>query len=304
MYPLDFEEFLWAQGDTVTGQSIRDAFKKRKALGDDVHRKIMQRFRTYMAIGGMPQAVDAFVSGRSYQDIDLLKRNILRLYEEDLQKNDAETNGRTSALFRTSPEQLSNHNAHFKYSVIEKGARHSQYMDSINFIAESMMGNACFNVSEPQVALELFADRSNFKLFMGDTGLLVTQIMGSRPETDDNLYRSIIFDKLGSNQGMVIENLVAQMLRCRGYELYFHEFNYQAEGNKQEKKYEVDFLLVRGKRICPIEVKSSGYTRHASIDYFLKKYPMKINEQFILYTKDLKREGNLTYLPLYMAMCL
>lgn len=304
MYPLDFEEFLWAQGDTITGQAVREAFEKRKPMGESIHRKIMQSLRTYMAVGGMPQAVDAFVSGKSYQDVDLIKRNILRLYEEYLQKNDAETNGRTSAVFQAVPEQLSNHNSHFKYSTIEKGARYSQYMDSVNFIAESMMGNACLNVSEPQVSLALFADRSNFKLFLGDTGLLVTQIMGSRAETDENLYKSIIFDKLGNNQGMVIENLVAQMLRCRGYELYFHEFKYQPAGQSKEKKYEIDFLLVRGKRLCPIEVKSSGYARHASIDYFLKKYPVKISEQFIIYTKDLKREGNMTYLPLYMAMCL
>lgn len=304
MYPLDFEEFLWVQGDTVTGPVIREAFEKRKPLGDSIHRKIMQQLRTYMAVGGMPQAVDAFASGKSYQDVDLIKRNILRLYEEDLRKSDAETNGRTSAVFQAIPEQLSNHNSHFKYSAVEKGTRYSQYMDSINFIAEAMMGNVCLNVSEPQVALELFADRSNFKLFMGDTGLLVTQIMGSREATDDNLYKSLIFDKLGNDQGMVMENLVAQMLRCRGYALYFHEFKYHPAGQNKEKKYEIDFLLVRGKRLCPIEVKSSGYARHASIDYFLEKYPVKINERLILYTKDLRKEENTTYLPLYMTMCL
>lgn len=304
MYPLDFEEFLWVQGDTVTGPVIREAFEKRKPLGDSIHRKIMQQLRTYMAVGGMPQAVDAFASGKSYQEVDLIKRNILRLYEEDLRKSDAETNGKTSAVFQAIPEQLSNHNAHFKYSTIEKGARYSQYMESISFIAEAMMGNVCLNVSEPQITLELSADRSNFKLFMGDTGLLVTQIMGSRAVTDNNLYKSLIFDKLGNNQGMVMENLVAQMLRCRGYALYFHEFKYQPAGQNREKKYEIDFLLVRGKRLCPIEVKSSGYARHASIDYFLKKYPIKVNERLILYTKDLKKEGDTTYLPLYMAMCL
>ncbi len=304
MYPMDFEEFLWAQGDTVTGQAIREAYKNQKPLGDGIHRKIMQRFRTYMAVGGMPQAVEAFVAGKSYQEIDLVKRNILRLYEEDLRKSDAETGGRTSAVFRAIPEQLSNHRAHFKYAAIEKGTRFYQYMESIDFIAESMMGNVCLSVTEPAGSLELFTDRSNFKLFLGDTGLLVTQIMQNRAETDDDLYKSIIFDKLGTNQGMVMENLVAQMLKCKGYDLYFHTFKYRPAGAEREKNYEVDFLLVRGRRICPVEVKSSGYTNHKSFDYFLEKYPIKVNQRVIIYTKDLKKEGDLLFVPLYMTMCL
>ena len=304
MYPMDFEEFLWAKGDTITGKVIREHFDERKPLGDEIHRKIMKEFRTYMAIGGMPQAVHAFAEGKTYREIDFVKRNILNLYEEDLRKSDDETHGRTSAVFKSIPEQLANHNAHFKYALIEKGARYHQYMESIDFIAEAMMGNACINVTEPAVSLELFADRSNFKLYMGDTGLLVTQILQSGMETDEILYKSIILDKLGTNQGMILENIVAQMLRCRGYDLYFHEFKYQAEGNDRVKKYEIDFLLVRGRKLCPIEVKSSSYARHRSFDLFAQKYPVKMGERYIIYTKDLKREGDIIYLPIYMTMCL
>jgi hypothetical protein len=257
-----------------------------------------------MAVGGMPQAVEAFVSGRSYQEIDFVKRNILRLYEEDLRKADGDHQGRTTAVFKRIPEQLSNHNSTFRYAMMGDGSRYSQYADAVDFIGESMMGNVCVNVTEPTVAPELFADRSRFKLYMGDTGLLVTQIMESSQETDESIYKSLIFDKLGLNQGMIVENIVGQMLRSSGYDLYFHEFRYQPENSQREKKYEVDFLLVKGKRLFPVEVKSSGYASHKSFDFFLKKYPVKPGGRYIIYTKDLKQEDDIIFLPVYMTMCL
>lgn len=224
MYPMDFEEYLWALGDTVTFEAIKSAYERRKPLGDSVHRKIMKKFRTYMVIGGMPQAVSAFVEGKTFAQIDFIKRNILSLYEEDLAKYDRDNREKASVVFRTIPEQLENKNSHFKFSVIDKNARYQNYVDAVSFISESMMGNECINVTKPEVALELFADRSNFKLYMGDTGLLVTQIMKSRDETDEDLYKALIIDNLSINQGMIIENVVAQMLRASGHELYFHEY--------------------------------------------------------------------------------
>ena len=226
MYPMDFEEYLWALGDTVTFEAIKSAYERRKPLGDSVHRKIMKKFRTYMVIGGMPQAVSAFVEGKTFAQIDFIKRNILSLYEEDLAKYDRDNREKASVVFRTIPEQLENKNSHFKFSVIDKNARYQNYVDAVSFISESMMGNECINVTKPEVALELFADRSNFKLYMGDTGLLVTQIMKSRDETDEDLYKALIIDNLSINQGMIIENVVAQMLRASGHELYFHEYLY------------------------------------------------------------------------------
>lgn len=301
MYPMDFEEFLWAKEDRVTYPIIKDAFEKRKSLGEDIHRQIMRTFRTYMAVGGMPQAVSAFVEGRTYEEIDFVKRNILALYEEDLKKHDAENRESASIIFKTIPEQLSNHNAHFKFSKIDKHARYERYVDAIDFVAESMMGNACINVTAPEVALELYADRGNFKLYMGDTGLLVTQIMKSGGLTDENLYKSLIFDKLGINQGIIMENMAAQMLRANNNGLYFHEFKYQSKDALKESKYEIDFMTVRTKKIVPIEVKSSGYKQHKSFDYFLKKYNIKLQDQYIIYTKDLRFEGGVAYVPLYMA---
>lgn len=302
MYPMDFEEYLWALGDTVTFEAIKSAYEKRKPLGDSIHRKIMKKFRTYMVIGGMPQAVSAFVEGKTFAQIDFIKRNILSLYEEDLAKYDRDNREKASVVFRTIPEQLENKNSHFKFSVIDKNARYQNYVDAVSFISESMMGNECINVTKAEVALELFADRSNFKLYMGDTGLLVTQIMKSRDETDEDLYKALIIDNLSVNQGMIIENVVAQMLRASGHELYFHEYLYTPEDSVREKKYEIDFMTVKKKKICPIEVKSSGYMSHKSFDYLTKKYQLKMQDRYIIYTKDLKYKDEIMYIPIYMTM--
>ena len=302
MYPMDFEEYLWALGDTVTFDAIKNAYEKRKPLGDAIHRKIMKKFRTYMVIGGMPQAVSAFVEGKTFAQIDFIKRNILSLYEEDLAKYDRDNREKASIVFRTIPEQLENKNSHFKFSLIDKNARYQNYVDAVSFISESMMGNECINVTKPEVALELFADRSNFKLYMGDTGLLVTQIMKSRDETDEDLYKALIIDNLSINQGMIIENMVAQMLRASGHELYFHEYLYTPEDSAREKKYEIDFMTVKKKKICPIEVKSSGYTSHKAFDYLTKKYQIKMQDRYIIYTKDLKYKDEIMYIPIYMTM--
>lgn len=302
MYPMDFEEYLWALGDTVTFEAIKSAYERRKPLGDSVHRKIMKKFRTYMVIGGMPQAVSAFVEGKTFAQIDFIKRNILSLYEEDLAKYDRDNREKASVVFRTIPEQLENKNSHFKFSVIDKNARYQNYVDAVSFISESMMGNECINVTKPEVALELFADRSNFKLYMGDTGLLVTQIMKSRDETDEDLYKALIIDNLSINQGMIIENVVAQMLRASGHELYFHEYLYTPEDSVREKKYEIYFMTVKKKKICPIEVKSSGYMSHKSFDYLTKKYQLKMQDRYIIYTKDLKYKDEIMYIPIYMTM--
>lgn len=301
MYPMDFEEYLWAIGDDVTYTAIKNAFEKRKALGDAVHRKIMKVFRTYMAVGGMPQAVDAYVNGKTFAQIDFVKRNILQMYEEDLVKYDTDNREKASVIYKTIPEQLENKNSHFKFSLVDKNARYQNYVDAVSFIAESMIGNECINLTKPEVALELFSDRSNFKLYMGDTGLLVTRIMKNRDETDENLYKALIIDDLGINQGMILENVVAQMLKASGHELYFHEYLYKPEGNEKEKKYEIDFITVKKKKICPIEVKSSNYKSHKSFDYLLKKYQLKMEDRYIIYTKDLKYEDGITYIPVYMT---
>ena len=300
MYPMDFEEFLWAQGNTVTMSAIKDAFQQRKPLGDAVHRKIMKQFREYIAVGGMPQAVSEFVNGGSFAAIDRVKQGILALYEEVLHKYDEEEKERASLVFKTIPNQLSNHDMHFTFSEVNVNARYMNYVKSVEFISDAMIGNLCANVSMPDVLMELYADRSNFKLYMGDTGLLVSQMIREGNETEE-IYRALVFDKLGSNLGMVFENVVAQMFRTNGNDLFFHEYMYTPEDSEKEKKYEIDFLLVKKKKVCPVEVKSSGYSSHKSFDYFIKKYPIKIEDRYIIYTKDFKFEDGITYIPVYMA---
>lgn len=301
MFPMDFEEFLWANNNHVTMSVIRDAWQKKKPLGDAIHRKIMKDFRTYMVVGGMPQAVEAFVDGKTYEQIDFIKRNILDLYEEDLAKYDSDNGEKASVIYKTIPEQLENKNSHFRFSKVDRNARYQNYVSAVSFVGESMIGNECINVTAPEVTPELFADRSNFKLYMGDTGLLVTQIMRSRDKAGDDLYKALIFDKLSINQGMIIENIVAQMLRAAGRELFFHEFYYKEDGEANEKKYEIDFVIVKQQKICPIEVKSSGYRTHKSFDCFAKKYPIKLQDKFIIYTKDFRLEDGIYYIPLYMT---
>ncbi len=302
MYPMDFEEYLWALGDEITYDTVKTAYLKRKPLGDALHRKVMKIFRNYMAVGGMPQAVDAFVNGKTFAQIDFIKRNILSLYEEDLAKYDIDNREKASIIYKTIPEQLENKNSHFKFSLVDKNARYQNYVDAVSFISESMIGNECINVTKPEVALELFSDKSNFKLYMGDTGLLVTQIMKNRDETDEDLYKALIFGDIGINQGMILENMVAQMLKASGHSLYFHEYYFKPEENETEKKYEIDFLTVKKKKICPIEVKSSNYKSHKSFDYLIKKYQLKMEDRYIVYTKDLKYEDGILYIPVYMTM--
>lgn len=300
LFPMDFEEFLWAKGNTVTMPAVRSAFEERKPLGDAVHRKIMQLFREYIAVGGMPQAVAAYVNGDSYSEIDRVKQGILSLYEDDLKKYDSEEREKASLIFKTIPKQLSDHEMHFTFSEINANARYINYVESVEFVAESMMGNLCANVTMPDVLLEFYADRSNFKLYMGDTGLLVTQLIREGEETE-GIYRALIYDKLSSNLGMIFENVVAQMLRSSGRELFFHEYRYVPDGTEKEKKYEIDFILVRNKKVCPIEVKSSGYSSHKSFDFFIEKYPIKVQDRYIIYTKDLKYSDGITYIPAYMT---
>ncbi len=278
MYPMDFEEYLWAINDEVTIPTIGKSFEKRKPLGDAIHRRIMKSFRTYMVVGGMPQAVDAYVSGKSYEQIDFVKRNILSLYEEEEEygKIRYRKQGKSVSYLSNNTRAAKNKNSHFKLSMVDKNARYQNYMDAVSFISEAMIGNECINVTKPEVALELFADRSNFKLYMGDTGLLVTQIMKNRDSTDEDLYKALIIDNLGINQGMIVENIVAQMLRAAGHELYFHEIYVRARREQPEKRNMKNaFMIVKKKKICPIEVKSSNYMSHKSFDYLLQKYQLK-----------------------------
>lgn len=301
LFPLDFEEFLWAMGDEATVPLIQKCFETRKPLGQALHRKIMNDFRQYMLVGGMPQSVLAYVDGKNFAASDEAKRRILRLYRDDVSKFAPGYEEKVYAVFDGIPGQLSKKEKKYKLSSISKNARFRAYEDSFIWLNEAMVVNACFNATDPNVGLALSADNATQKCYMADTGLLVTQTFMDRSFTDNELYRAILFDKLDINEGMIMENIVAQMLRRNGHKLYFYS---RSDNEHRENHMEIDFLITEGKKIAPIEVKSGNYRSHVSLDKFRKKYPRNIGTSYILYPKDVMEKDGIWHLPLYMTMFL
>ncbi len=293
MYPLDFEEFLWAKGDFVTADIIRDCFANLKPLGQSVHRKVLKDFMLYVAVGGMPQAVVELLESNDFSRVDEVKRDILKLYRDDLKKLDSKYRFSTSLILDAIPSELSTQSKLFRSVVLGKNSRASKTYSSYEAIKDSMIVNIANNCSDPGVGMNRTKDFSRQKIYMGDTGLLVTAIFADSKELiEQSIYKQLIVDKLGVNIGMVMENAVAQVLVSSGYELFFHKF----------ERYEVDFLLSDGKKLLPIEVKSSSYSSHKSLDKFQEKYSDRVKTSYVIYGKDIKREGNTTYIPFYMTL--
>lgn len=301
LFPLDFEEFLWSMGDEATVPLIRKCFEAKKPLGQALHRKIMNDFRQYMLVGGMPQSVLAYIDGKNFAASDEAKRRILRLYRDDVSKFAPGYEEKVYAVFDGIPGQLSKKEKKYKLSSISKNARFRAYEDSFIWLNEAMVVNACFNATDPNVGLALSADNTTQKCYMADTGLLVTQTFMDRSFTDNELYRAILFDKLDINEGMIMENIIAQMLRRNGHKLYFYS---RSDSEHRENHMEIDFLITEGKKIAPIEVKSGNYRSHVSLDKFRKKYPRNIGTSYILYPKDVMEKDGIWHLPLYMTMFL
>ena len=295
MYPMDFEEFLWAKGDDITIELVRENFLNKKPLGDAVHRTIIKKFRLYMAVGGMPQAVAELLDTNDYSRVDEIKRDIIQLYHNDLKKLDTTYNLSTSLIFDAVPSELSSHSRLFKATVLGKNARVSRNYSSFEAIKDSMIVNIANNCSDPNFAFALNKDISCQKIFMGDTGLLTTQIfMNSNQPIQESIYKQLIVDKININLGMIFENAIAQILRSKGYELFFHNFDH----------HEIDFMIPDGKKIIPLEVKSSVYKSHRSLDLFCNKYSKQVSKQYVICGKDLKTESGITFIPFYMAMFL
>lgn len=290
-----FEEFLWAKGDFVTSKIIRECFNQLKQVGPAGHRKIMKDFMLYVAVGGMPQAISELIVTNDFSRVDEVKRDILSLYQDDLKKLDSKYRFSTSLILNAIPSELSTQSKLFRSIVLGKNARISKTYSSYSAIKDSMIVNIANNCNDPNIGLNLAKDYSKQKIYMGDTGLLVTSIFkDSDKPISDSIYKQLIVDKLGVNSGMIMENVVAQTLVAMGHELYFYKFN----------RYEIDFLISYGKKLIPIEVKSSSYLAHKSLDEFEKKYSDKIKTTYVIYGKDLKRIGNTRYIPFYMAMFL
>ena len=301
MFPMDFEEFLWAMGDEVTIPLIRTCFESKTPLSQALHRKIMNDFRQYVLVGGMPQSVIAYLKEKSFEASDVAKRRIIKLYRDDVSKFAEGYEDKVFALFDGIPAQLSKKEKKYRLSSISKKARFRTYEDSFIWLHEAMVVNTCFNATDPGVGLALSADNTTQKCYMADTGLLVTHTFMDTAFTENELYRAILFDKLNINEGMIMENIVAQMLRTNGHKLYFYS---RSDTDNRENHMEIDFLITEGKKIAPIEVKSSNYTSHSSLDKFRNKFSSKIGNSYILYSKDVMIKDGIIHLPFYMAMFL
>lgn len=298
MFPLDFEEFLWAMGDEATYPLIRQCFEKKIPLGPALHRKIMNDFRQYMLVGGMPQSVLAYRDSKDFEASDVAKRRILKLYRDDVSKFADGYEEKVFAVFDNIPGQLSKKEKKYKISALGKQARFRTFEDSFLWLNEAMVVNTCFNTTDPHVGLALSSDHATQKCYMADTGLLVTHTFKDKKFTDNELYKAILFDKLNINEGMLVENVVAQMLRCRRERLYFYS---RSDSQNRENHMEIDFLITEGKKIAPVEVKSGNYRSHASLDKFRKHFSSVIGNSYILYTKDVMIKDGIIHLPLYMA---
>ena len=301
MFPLDFEEFLWAMGDEATVPVIRKCFETKEPLGQALHRKIMNDFRQYVLVGGMPQSVLAYINGKNFEAADEVKRGILRLYREDISKFASGYEEKVYAIFDGIPAQLSRKEKKYRLSSINKNARFRAYEDSFIWLNEAMVINTSFNATDPNVGLALSADYATQKCYMADTGLLITLTFMDQAFTDNELYKAVLFDRLDINEGMIMENVVAQMLRVNGHKLYFYSRN---DNEHRENHMEIDFLITKEKKISPVEVKSNNYRSHSSLDKFRSRFSQKIGTSYIFYSKDVLLKDGIWHLPLYMALFL
>lgn len=298
MFPMDYEEFRWALGDTATIRLLQGCFHGRTSMGDATNRKLMRDFRLYMLVGGMPQAVAAYLETNNLEKVDSVKRSIITLYEDDFNKIDP--TGNASKMFRQIPAQLTNNaNRYLAWSATD-GTRNSVLAEIISEIKESMVVNMAYHANDPSAGMALHQDPNKYKMFTGDTGLFVTLAFWDRKFTDNTIYHKLLSDKLSTDLGYVYENVVAQMLKAAGHELYYYTFPTES----RKHNYEVDFLIADGDKVSPVEVKSSGYKAHTSLDAFCMKFSSRIRNKYLVYTKDLRKDGDVLYLPVYMTMFL
>lgn len=294
MFPMDYEEFCWALGDTSTFPLLEQAFARRKLLGDDVNRYLMRKFRLYMLIGGMPQAINEYIVTQNLQSVDNVKRRILKLYADDLHKIDP--TDKLRAIFWAIPSELHKNTTRYQITTVIENVKADKRNELLEALRESMIANIAYHSDDPNVGLHFNADKSRYKMYLADTGLFVTLAFWDKEFTENVIYSKLLSDKLDANLGYVYENMVAQMIRTTGNELYYYTFPTDHRTN-----YEVDFLLSRGNKIIPIEVKSSGYKTHKSLDAFCEKYSSRIGDRIMLYTKDYKKDGATICLPIYFT---
>lgn len=303
MYPLDFEEFLWALSNETLMDFIRICFKEKKPMGQALHRKAMDYFRQYMIVGGMPQAVKAYVDTHDFDRVDRVKRDIIELYRADIVKHARGYEMKVEQIFDDIPSQLQKHDKKFKLSSLKKEARFRDYEDALFWLQDAMIVNVCYNSTAPNIGLRLNRDRLTLKCYMADTGLLISHAFDENGIVSEEIYKKLLFDKLEVNKGMIVENIVAQMLTAGGHKLYFYA---RASRDDASSRMEIDFLIAKSKissrhNISAIEVKSGKNYTLSSMKKFITKYREQLNIPYVLHTSDLMEKDGIFYLPLYMT---
>lgn len=296
MFPMDYEEFLWAMGDENTFNLIRYSFEHKKSLGDAMHRQLMRQFRLYMLVGGMPQAVNRYLDTNNLAATDEIKREIIELYIDDLRRID--TSGKAALLFESVPGQLAKSKLKFEPWSVVQNTEVDKLADIWKDLEDSLTVNFAYRTTDPNVGLGLHKDLDTFRIYLCDTGLFVTLAFWDRDVVANTLYQRLLSDKLSADLGYVYENVVSQMLRSAGHSLYFYTFPADPE---KKKYYEIDFLTSSDNKINPLEVKSSGYKTHRSLDVFIERYSSRISRPTMIYTKDLMWENGILYMPAYMT---
>lgn len=302
MYPMDFEEFLWALGDEMIMPYIRFQFEKKKPMGA-FHRRAMDYFRQYMIVGGMPQAVKKYIETRDFVKVDEVKRDILALYRNDIKKYADNQETKVSAIFEEIPGQLQKHEKTFRLSALREDARMRDYSQAFFWLSDAKVINCCYNSTEPSIGLKLNEDRTTLKCYLNDTGLLISHAFDERGIVTEDLYRKLMFDKLEVNQGMLVENIVSQILKASGHNLFFFS---NSSRTSAEDRMEIDFLIAKPTttsrhNISPIEVKSGARYALTSLTKCMAKYSKDLSTPYVLHDKDLKIEDGIVFLPLYMT---
>ncbi len=305
MFPMDFEEFLWAMGNEVMMPYIKTQYEKRKPMGE-FHREALHYFRQYLIVGGMPQAVAEYAATRDFTKVDAIKRQILRLYKNDIKKYAGTATARVSAIYDAIPGQLQKKEKRFVLSALKDEARMREYDSAFFWLDDAKIVNICYNTTAPNIGLQLNEDRTVLKCYFCDTGLLISLAFSARGIVTNEIYQKLMFDKLEIDEGMLVENIVAQMLKASGKELFFYS-NYDKE--EAENRMQIDFLIQKEvvtsrHNISPIEVKSGSNYTLTSINKCIKKFGQYLSTPFVLHTKDLEMKDGLVYLPLYMTLCL
>lgn len=292
VYPMDYEEFCMATGNNY--ELLQQIYHMNSAIGQATNRKLMRDLRIYMAVGGMPQAVEAFIEGKNFSEIDMVKRQIIALYEEDFKKSDV--SGRISALYHSVPAQLAKDSRKYRITTAI-GKRGNTKADELLYeLIDSKTILPCYNSTDPRVSLTDTKDFDSYKLYLSDTGLFVTLMFIDRPVTENDVYAKLLSDKLPANLGYLYENLIAQMIAASGRELYYHTW----EKKGSTHYYEVDFLISEGSKINAFEIKSSGAGKHESIKEFYKKFSKNVHNVYLLSQKDIGKEENLLLKPFYL----